>query len=166
MDLTPDSKIDEERVRVDIGAALIQAGYGDASDEEDLLEWHFCFERRECPGQRGEPCACAGVPFVSDKVWASLRPVLNKIGDARYQAGREDAARPMIDPADVRIVLDQRIGHSHEQPGVWDLNNPPDRAGRPCVECAARKRLRAAIEADRPRTVEEGVGDNPEEQRP
>jgi hypothetical protein len=83
-----------------------------------------------------------------------------------YQAGREDAARPMIDPADVRIVLDQRIGHDHQRPGVWDFDNLPDRAGQPCVECAARKRLRAAIEADQPRTVEEAVGDNPEEQRP
>ncbi|MCW2897880.1 MAG: hypothetical protein JWO67_145 [Streptosporangiaceae bacterium] len=50
-----------------------------------------------------------------------------------------------VDPADLRLVLDQKNGHSHRRPGIWDADNPPWRANRPCVECAAGERLRAAL---------------------
>lgn len=42
--------------------------------------------------------------------------------------------------ADLEIVLKQRMGHCHQQPGVWDAD------GAPCVECAARARLACITE--------------------
>lgn len=48
---------------------------------------------------------------------------------------------------DLRTVLDQRIMHSHERPGVWDADNRPGLANTACVECAARARLREALAA-------------------
>lgn len=53
----------------------------------------------------------------------------------------------LVDPTDLRIVLDQQSGHAHRRPGIWDPDNLPDRANTRCVECAARDRLRAALEA-------------------
>lgn len=52
-----------------------------------------------------------------------------------------------VDAADLRTVLAQRIMHSHERPGVWDADNRPGLASTPCVECAARTRLREALAA-------------------
>lgn len=48
--------------------------------------------------------------------------------------------RVVVDPDDLRMVLDQRIMHCHLVPGFWDGT------GRPCAECAARTRLRAALD--------------------
>lgn len=45
---------------------------------------------------------------------------------------------------DLRTVLDQEILHLHRRPGVWDDDNPRI-GGTPCVECAARDRLRSAL---------------------
>ena len=50
-----------------------------------------------------------------------------------------------VDADDLAAVLNQRVGHSHQRPGVWDDSNPPSLAGKPCVECAARERLTAAL---------------------
>ena len=36
-------------------------------------------------------------------------------------------------------------GHSHEQPGIWDSDNHPDIAGKPCEWCAQWEVARAAI---------------------
>lgn len=51
----------------------------------------------------------------------------------------------LVDPADLRTALDQRMLHSHQRPGVWDDSNRPEIAGKPCVECAARQRLASAL---------------------
>jgi hypothetical protein len=45
----------------------------------------------------------------------------------------------IVDPADLRTVLDQRSQHAHRTPGRWDAD------GSACTECAARNRLRAAL---------------------
>ncbi len=52
----------------------------------------------------------------------------------------------LVDPTDLRIVLDQQSGHAHRRPGIWDPDNLPDRANKRCVECAARARLREALD--------------------
>jgi hypothetical protein len=51
-----------------------------------------------------------------------------------------------VTAADLRRVLDQRVQYSHMRPGSWDDSNRPEIAGRLCVECAARDRLRAALD--------------------
>lgn len=51
----------------------------------------------------------------------------------------------VVDADDLAAVLNQRVGHSHLRPGVWDDSNPPELAGKSCVECAARERLAAAL---------------------
>jgi hypothetical protein len=46
---------------------------------------------------------------------------------------------------DLRTVLEARTQHSHRRPGIWDDSNRPGLANTPCVECAARHRLRSAL---------------------
>jgi hypothetical protein len=46
----------------------------------------------------------------------------------------------LVSAADLRSVLEQLHGHDHLRPGIWDGSD-----GRPCVECAARERLTAAL---------------------
>ncbi|WP_341719971.1 hypothetical protein QQG74_09795 [Micromonospora sp. FIMYZ51] len=52
---------------------------------------------------------------------------------------RVDQSAVVVDRDDLRVVLDQRVQHSHERPGRWDAD------GRACVECAARTQLTAAL---------------------
>lgn len=59
----------EEQLRVAIGTAIIQSGYLDQEEdgtEIELLQWHRC---PNCPMGEQTPCACSGVPFLSDVVW-------------------------------------------------------------------------------------------------
>lgn len=60
-----------------------------------------------------------------------------------FEAGRVAEAQAL--GADLRTVLDQRMMHSHQRPGVWDDDNSPEIAGTACVECAARARLEALL---------------------
>jgi hypothetical protein len=46
---------------------------------------------------------------------------------------------------DLRLVLDQRVMHSHQRPGIWDPDNRLGVADTRCLECAARERLRKAL---------------------
>lgn len=55
----------------------------------------------------------------------------------------------LVDPVDLEVVLDQRTMHDHQRPGIWDDDNRPGLAGTRCGECAARVRLRAAVNAAR-----------------
>lgn len=69
-------------------------------------------------------------------------------------AALRDAGMVVVPAGDVRKVLNQRTLHAHATPGVWDDGNG-DRAGQPCVECAARDRLTAAIETGQPTTAKQ-----------
>jgi hypothetical protein len=33
------------------------------------------------------------------------------------------------------------MGHAHQLPGVWDYDNGPERAGKPCEQCALHDRV-------------------------
>ncbi len=60
----------------------------------------------------------------------------------------------VVDRDDLTTVLDQRVMHAHRRPGRWDAD------GRPCGECAARRRLWAALAAqltDVEKDVEYGI---------
>lgn len=38
-------------------------------------------------------------------------------------------------------------GHSHQRPGIWDDDNLPNKAGKPCSYCLAWSNMRASIDA-------------------
>lgn len=62
----------EKNLRIAIGTALIQSGYLDQDPETgtiDVLQWHPC---PECPGKGERPCACSGIPYLSDAVWEKI----------------------------------------------------------------------------------------------
>lgn len=62
----------EKNLRIAIGTALIQSGYLDQDPiygTINALQWHPC---PECPGKGERPCACAGVPYLSDEVWEKI----------------------------------------------------------------------------------------------
>ena len=40
---------------------------------------------------------------------------------------------------------DQGPGHAHTVPGIWDDDNPPELAGKPCEWCALWERVRQAL---------------------
>lgn len=42
---------------------------------------------------------------------------------------------------------DQAPGHSHDIPGIWDTDNEPALAGKPCDWCAKWESARAALQA-------------------
>lgn len=72
-------------------------------------------------------------------------------------AVKERYAHPPAGSADVLTMLVdifQKIDggrdapkHHHTIPGIWDADNPPDIAGKPCEWCAQWSRARAAIAA-------------------
>lgn len=69
----------QEEIRSAIATAIVQAGYEEgAEDGPSLFEWHHCFDTPACRGDSG-PCACSGVPYISDAVWDRLGPVIDKI---------------------------------------------------------------------------------------
>jgi hypothetical protein len=49
---------------------------------------------------------------------------------------------------DLLLVLQQRVMHSHQRPGIWDGDNRPGLANTRCLECAARERLWRALGMD------------------
>jgi hypothetical protein len=78
---------------------------------------------------------------------AYVRSFVGAAARDAYQAGREDAARERDEePSRLRLAL---AAAENAQCG-----------------CLGGTLLEFADQGDQPRTVEEGVGDNPEEQRP
>ncbi len=105
-------------------------------------------------------------PFnISDDEFAGLLAIVDRHAGKEHRADgsvaaalREviEAAAPLIavqvlrsgvvvDSDDLTTVLNQRVGHAHSRPGIWDDDNRPGLAGTRCVECAARERLHAAL---------------------
>ena len=74
----------------------------------------------------------------------NLHRIVDAIYPLIYRAGHDQAIRILAH--DLRIVLDQQTLHAHRRPGLWDVENHPKIADTPCVECAARDRLRAALD--------------------
>jgi hypothetical protein len=91
----PDPKA-EERDRFLLGCAVIQSGYVDQDEDApgwfDILQWHPCFEEANCRARDNTgPCACSGVPFISDEVWAKVGPVVVRIRAEAYERGLREA---------------------------------------------------------------------------
>ncbi|BAL87323.1 hypothetical protein AMIS_21030 [Actinoplanes missouriensis 431] len=67
-----------EQLRIEIAKALVRAGGDEAGD---LFEWHPCTGVAACKAARTPPgpCACSGVPYLSDVAWGELAPVLRRM---------------------------------------------------------------------------------------
>lgn len=97
----------------------------------------FCKPKQWCIG-----CDPEGTEDCVENPWPCAAVIENDPAYAAgVAAGRAQAAADIR--ADVETVLTQHVMHSHERPGIWDACNPPEIANKPCVECAARKRLYA-----------------------
>jgi hypothetical protein len=86
----------EERDRFLLGCALIQSGFVDQDEDApgwfDILQWHPCFEEANCRARDNSgPCACSGVPFIADEVWAKVGPVVEQIRAEAYERGLREA---------------------------------------------------------------------------
>lgn len=64
----------DEEIRIAVGAAIIRSGMYD-DDDMDPLEWHPC---AKCPRPSGK-CACAGDPYVSERLWRELKPIIDRL---------------------------------------------------------------------------------------
>ncbi|WP_157239530.1 hypothetical protein [Catenuloplanes japonicus] len=86
-----DAPLTEERIRAAIGAVIVQSGCYDADDNDpnapDYLQWHHCHDEPACPGAT-RPCACSGVPYVSDALWAHLQPIVDRLRHAERDRDR------------------------------------------------------------------------------
>jgi hypothetical protein len=90
-----------------------------------------------------------GYGLAGEPIWGNPQEMARRILAVLVASGwrREADVAPLvaIDPDDLRMVLDQRAGHSHTRPGVWDSDNRPGLANTRCRECAARERLWALL---------------------
>lgn len=81
-----DLRVTAEKLRIELATALIRCGAGE--DEGALFEWHPCVDTPACRAAADPkaPCPCSGVPYLSDKAWAELAPIVRRIqqGAARF----------------------------------------------------------------------------------
>jgi hypothetical protein len=66
----------DEVARRRIAAALIREGI-DTDDGPSLFQWHPCTDQPACEWHHGQPCPCAGRPYLSDEAWACIRSELD-----------------------------------------------------------------------------------------
>lgn len=68
-----------EELRIELAKAFVRIGC--AEDEGALFQWHPCVDTPACraamtpPG----PCACSGIPYLSDAAWAEIAPIIRRI---------------------------------------------------------------------------------------
>lgn len=82
----------DERDRFLLGCSLIQSGFVDQDEDApgwfDILQWHPCFEEANCRARDNSgPCACSGVPFISDEVWREMGKAVSKIREDAHARG-------------------------------------------------------------------------------
>jgi hypothetical protein len=71
-----------ERLRIALGAALLP--FAELDDRPSLHQWHPCVDTPACRAAADPPgpCACSGIPYLSDEAWAALRDALAEHGIA------------------------------------------------------------------------------------
>ena len=82
-------------------------------------------------------------------VVANLRPEAEVAANARLIAAAPELAKGL---ANIFAKLDRSgeaggdaPGHCHSKPGIWDADNAPEIAGKPCDWCAQWNEARAAL---------------------
>lgn len=103
--LLPRPSLTEEELRVLLGCAMVQARvFDDEDDDPDALQWHPCVDNVNCrAAQDAGPCACSGIPYVSDALWAQLAPVM-KIAVALPEGTEYPASPPWLAEQVGRLV--------------------------------------------------------------
>ena len=67
-----------EELRIELAKALVRIGA--AEDEGVLFQWHPCVDTPACRAAANQgPCACSGIPYLSDVAWAELSPIIRRI---------------------------------------------------------------------------------------
>lgn len=67
-----------EQLRIELAKALVRAS---PDEPGDIFEWHACVDQPACKAavDKTQPCACSGVPYLSDAAWAELQPLIRRI---------------------------------------------------------------------------------------
>lgn len=89
-----------QKIRCALATAIVQSGYEEADESDtavELFEWHHCFDTPARGGNRTppQPCACSGVPYLSEAVWAKVWPAI------------EGVAAPLIAAQELREAEDR-----------------------------------------------------------
>lgn len=68
-----------EQLRIEIAKALLRAG-GEECDGA-LFQWHPCVDTPACRAAADPkaPCACSGIPYLSDAAWGEIAPIIRRI---------------------------------------------------------------------------------------
>jgi uncharacterized protein YuzE len=76
--LLPRPSLTEAEMRILLGCAMVQARvFDDEPDDPDALQWHPCVDSGNCrAAENTGSCACSGIPYISDALWAHLAPVM------------------------------------------------------------------------------------------
>lgn len=76
--LLPRPSLTEVELRILLGCALVQARVlEDDEDDPVALQWFACVDNAACQAAQGSGrCACSGIPYVSNELWAQLAPVM------------------------------------------------------------------------------------------
>lgn len=112
----PRPALTEVELRVLLGCALVQARVleGDENDPA-ALQWHPCVDNAACRAAQGAGrCACSGIPYVSDELWAQLAPVM-KVAAALPEGAVYPATPQWLDEQMNRLAarradLDAQLG--------------------------------------------------------
>ncbi len=135
-----------------------------AISDEGLAKLESWFNSRQVFfGPRHGVCLGQDVFAAERKQSLALFQLLNEAGitpsSADLIAAGRRAAAPAAEAAELRGLLTELVGqmmgdddgagnahcHCHSTPGIWDSDNPPDKAGTPCAWCALwAKALKAA----------------------
>lgn len=90
-------------------------------------------------------CDCGACAIVErDRLRAGLRDLIDALAD--------------VSPYGLDLSDTNAPGHGHETAGVWDDDNAPAIAGKPCETCAAWNRARALLRWNPP--IEETTCDS------
>jgi hypothetical protein len=67
-----------EELRIELAKAIVRV---DDAGAGDLFEWHACVDTPACSAAADPkaPCACSGIPYLSDAAWAELAPIIRRI---------------------------------------------------------------------------------------
>lgn len=70
----------DEELRIELATALVRLGA--AEDEAVLFQWHPCVDTPACRAVADPkaPCACSGIPYLSDATWAEIAPIIRRSG--------------------------------------------------------------------------------------
>jgi hypothetical protein len=113
-----------EELRIEIAKALVRAG----DDPADLYEWHPCVDTPSCRAAADpkSPCACSGIPYLSDAAWNELAPIIRRIQQGAAQPGPVLPTAKVPTPEEFEELRAAfHDGYFRERLGIWPDPEPP-----------------------------------------